>query len=470
MSEAIDNVMKMIKENDVTYVDLRFTDPRGKWQHTAQHVSTIDEDAFVDGIMFDGSSIAGWKDISQSDMTLMLDPETAVMDPFAAQPSLIVICDIHEPTTGQPYNRDPRSIAKAAQTYMASAGIGDTAVFGPEAEFFIFDDARFKVGAHSSFFHLFSTEIADAAGAELEEGNMGHRPTVKGGYFPVPPVDSGSDLRAEMLTTMGEMGVVIEKHHHEVAQAQHELGMKFNTLVTVADHLQIYKYAIHMTAAAYGKTATFMPKPVYGDNGSGMHVHQSIWKDGNPLFAGSGYADLSETALFYIGGIIKHAKALNAFTNPSTNSYKRLIPGFEAPVLLAYSARNRSASCRIPYATSPKGKRVEVRFPDPTANPYLAFSAMLMAGLDGILNKVHPGDAMDKNLYDLPPEELQGIPTVCGSLREALESLEADHEFLAKGDVFTADMIEGYLDLKWEEVYRFEHTPHPVEFEMYYSV
>jgi len=470
MSEAIENVMKMIKENDVTYVDLRFTDPRGKWQHTAQHVSTIDEDAFVDGIMFDGSSIAGWKDISQSDMTLMLDPDTAVMDPFAAQPSLIVICDIHEPSTGQPYNRDPRSIAKAAQTYMASAGIGDTAVFGPEAEFFVFDDARFKVGAHSSFFHLFSTEIADAAGAELEEGNMGHRPTVKGGYFPVPPVDSGSDLRAEMLTTMGEMGVVIEKHHHEVAQAQHELGMKFNTLVTVADHLQIYKYAIHMTAAAYGKTATFMPKPVYGDNGSGMHVHQSIWKDGNPLFAGSGYADLSETALFYIGGIIKHAKALNAFTNPSTNSYKRLIPGFEAPVLLAYSARNRSASCRIPYATSPKGKRVEVRFPDPTANPYLAFSAMLMAGLDGIQNKIHPGDAMDKNLYDLPPEELQGIPTVCGSLREALESLEADHEFLAKGDVFTADMIEGYLDLKWEEVYRFEHTPHPVEFEMYYSV
>ncbi len=470
MSDAISKVLEMIKENDVAFVDLRFTDPRGKWQHTAQHVSTIDEDVFEDGIMFDGSSIAGWKDISQSDMTLMPDPDTATMDPFSAQPQLVLVCDVHEPSTGQPYNRDPRSIAKAAQNYMASAGIGDTAVFGPEAEFFVFDDVRFKADMHEAYYFLSSSEAPNAAGAEFDGGNMGHRPRVKGGYFPVPPVDSGSDLRSEMLTVMGEMGVTIEKHHHEVAPAQHELGMKFDTLVKTADHLQIYKYCIHNVAAAYGKTATFMPKPVAGDNGSGMHVHQSIWKDGQPLFAGSGYADLSETALYYIGGIIKHARAINAFTNASTNSYKRLIPGFEAPVLLAYSARNRSASCRIPYASSPKGKRVEVRFPDPTANPYLAFAAMLMAGLDGIQNKIHPGDPMDKNLYDLPAEELQDIPTVCGSLRQAVTALEEDHDFLTRGEVFSKDAIEGYIDLKWEEVYAFEHTPHPVEFEMYYSV
>ena len=470
MSDAISKVLEMIKENDVAFVDLRFTDPRGKWQHTAQHVSTIDEDSFEDGIMFDGSSIAGWKDISQSDMTLMPDPETATMDPFSAQPQLVLVCDVYEPSTGQPYNRDPRSIAKAAQNYMASAGIGDTAVFGPEAEVFVFDDVGFKADMHVAYYFLSSSEAPNAAGAEFEGGNMGHRPRVKGGYFPVPPVDSGSDLRSEMLTVMGEMGVTIEKHHHEVAPAQHELGMKFDTLVKTADHLQIYKYCIHNVAAAYGKTATFMPKPVAGDNGSGMHVHQSIWKDGQPLFAGSGYADLSETALYYIGGIIKHARAINAFTNASTNSYKRLIPGFEAPVLLAYSARNRSASCRIPYAASPKGKRVEVRFPDPTANPYLAFAAMLMAGLDGIQNKIHPGDPMDKNLYDLPAEELQDIPTVCGSLRQAVTALEEDHDFLTRGEVFSKDAIEGYIDLKWEEVYAFEHTPHPVEFEMYYSV
>jgi len=470
MSDAIKNVMEMIKENDVAYVDLRFTDPRGKWQHTAQHVSTIDEDAFEDGLMFDGSSIAGWKDINESDMTLMLDPASAVMDPFSAQPQLILFCDVHEPSTGLPYNRDPRSIAKAAENYMASAGIGDTAVFGPEAEFFVFDDVRFKVDMHESYFYLNSSETPSASGKEFEDGNMGHRPGIKGGYFPVPPVDSGTDLRAEMLTVMGDMGVTIEKHHHEVAPAQHELGMKFDTLVKIADQMQIYKYCVHNVAAAYGKTATFMPKPVAGDNGSGMHVHQSIWKDGNPLFAGSGYADLSESALYYIGGIIKHARAINAFTNASTNSYKRLIPGFEAPVLLAYSARNRSASCRIPYASSPKGKRVEVRFPDPTANPYLAFAAMLMAGLDGIQNKIHPGDPMDKNLYDLPAEELKDIPTVCGSLRQAVQALEADHDFLTKGDVFSKDAIAGYIDLKWEEVYAFEHTPHPIEFQMYYSV
>ncbi|KAA5604814.1 type I glutamate--ammonia ligase [Roseospira marina] len=466
----VSTIMEMIKENDVKYVDFRFTDPKGKWQHTAQHVSTIDEESLTEGIMFDGSSIAGWKAINESDMILKPDLATAVMDPFAAQPLLVLFCDILEPSTGQPYERDPRSIAKKALAYMQSAGIGDTAFFGPEAEFFVFDDVKYEVNMNKISFEIDSEEGPYVNGKNLPEGNFGHRPAVKGGYFPVPPVDSGQDLRAEMVTVMCEMGLDMEKHHHEVAPSQHELGIKFGTLIQSADAMQIYKYVVHQVAAAYGKTATFMPKPVMGDNGSGMHTHQSIWKDGKPLFAGSGYADLSDTALYYIGGIIKHARAINAFTNPLTNSYKRLIPGFEAPVLLAYSARNRSASCRIPYVSSPKGKRVEVRFPDPGANPYLAFSAMMMAGLDGIENKIHPGDPMDKNLYDLPAEELAGVPTVCGSLREALEALDADREFLKKGDVMTDDMIDGYLELKWEEVYAFEHTPHPVEYQMYYSV
>jgi glutamine synthetase len=466
----ISKVFDLIKENDVKYVDLRFTDPRGKLQHTAQHVSTIEEEMFIDGIMFDGSSIAGWKAINESDMTLLPDASTAVMDPFAAQPTLAVFCDVHEPSTGQPYNRDPRSIAKAAEKYMASAGIGDTAYFGPEAEFFVFDDVRFEVNMNRVFYEVDSEEGPYVTGKKFEEGNLAHRPGVKGGYFPVPPVDSANDLRAEMVSVMAEMGVPVEKHHHEVAPSQHELGIKFETLVKSADNIQLYKYVVHNVAHAYGKTATFMPKPIFGDNGSGMHVHQSIWKDGKPLFAGSGYADLSETALYYIGGIIRHAKALNAITNPLTNSYKRLVPGYEAPVLLAYSARNRSASCRIPFATSPKGKRVEVRFPDPGANPYLAFAAMLMAGLDGIQNKIHPGDAMDKNLYDLPPEELSKVPTVCGSLREALNALRADHDFLTKGDVFGKDMIESYIELKWEELMAFETSPHPIEYKMYYSV
>ena len=470
MSDDIKNVFKMIEENNVKYVDFRFTDARGKWQHTAQSVGTVDEDMLTDGIMFDGSSIAGWKDINESDMTLMPDCSTAVMDPFAAQEQLIVFCDVIEPSTGQPYSRDPRSTARRAQAYLEQTGLGDTAVFGPELEFFIFDDVRFDVSANKTFYQLNEEEGPYNSGAELEGGNTGHRPGPKGGYFPVPPVDSMTDLRAEMLTVIEEMGVTTEKHHHEVAPSQHELGIKFNELLKVADWVQIYKYCVHNVAHSYGKTATFMPKPIIGDNGSGMHVHQSIWKDGKPTFAGSGYADLSETCLYYIGGIIKHAKAINAFTNASTNSYKRLIPGFEAPVLLAYSARNRSASCRIPYATSPKGKRVEVRFPDPTANPYFAFSAMLMAGIDGIQNKIHPGDPMDKNLYDLPAEELQGVPTVAHSLREAVEALDADREFLTKGDVFPDDLIDGYIALKWEEIYRFEHTPHPVEFQMYYSV
>ncbi|MBL8831280.1 MAG: type I glutamate--ammonia ligase [Rhodospirillales bacterium] len=464
------SVLKMIKDNDVKYVDLRFTDPRGKWQHLAHAVETIEEATFTDGIMFDGSSIAGWKAINESDMVLIPDAATAVLDPFADQTSLILICDVYEPGTGQPYGRDPRSLAKRAEAYVKSSGIGDTAYFGPEIEFFVFDDVRFNVGMNSVYHEIDSSEGPWASGKKFEDGNMGHRPPTKGGYFPVPPVDGASDLRAEMLTVMRQMGLDTEKHHHEVAPAQHELGNKFTTMVKAADQCQIYKYVVHNVAHQYQKTATFMPKPIKGDNGSGMHTHQSIWKGGKPLFAGNLYADLSETALFYIGGIIKHAKAINAFTNASTNSYKRLIPGFEAPVLLAYSARNRSASCRIPFGAGPKAKRVEVRFPDPTANPYLGFAAMLMAGLDGIKNKIHPGEAMDKNLYDLPPAELKKVPTVCGSLREALGALDKNRNFLKAGGVFTDDFIDSYMELKWEEVYAFEHTPHPIEFEMYYSV
>ena len=465
----VDKVFEMMKENDVKYVDLRFTDPRGKWQHLAMYHEAMDEDAFGDGVMFDGSSIEGWKEINDSDMCLMPDPTTAVMDPFTAQPQLIVFCDVLEPETGQPYNRDPRSTARKAEAYLKASGVGDTAVFGPEAEFFVFDDVQFGNDMHHCFFRFESEEGPYMSGRALEQGNLGHRPGIKGGYFPVPPVDSCTDLRAEMVTVMAEMGLTVEKHHHEVAPSQHELGIKYDTLVRSADNMQIYKYVVQNVAHSYGNTATFMPKPVYGDNGSGMHVHQSIWKDGSPVFAGNAYAGLSEEALYYIGGIIKHARAINAFTNPTTNSYKRLVPGFEAPVLLAYSSRNRSAACRIPYGVGPKAKRVEVRFPDPTANPYLAFAAMLMAGLDGIRNKISPGDPIDKNLYDLPPEELRDVPTVCGSLRQALDSLQDDHEFLLAGEVFDKDQIEAYAELKWEEIYTFEQAPHPIEFKMYYS-
>ncbi len=466
----ISKVMDLIKEHDVKFVDFLFTDPRGKLQHTAQHISTVDEDLLSGGIMFDGSSISGWKDISQSDMTLVPELSSARMDPFAAQPTLLLFCDVRDPVTGQAYNRDPRSIAKAAQNYAAQIGVADTAYFGPEAEFFVFDDVRFGTAQNHTFFSLDSEEGPYNTGREYEDGNKGHRPKPKGGYFPVAPVDSMADLRAEMLAVLDEMGVPVEKHHHEVAPSQNELGIKFAELITQGDAMQLYKYVVHNVAHAYGKTATFMPKPVFADNGSGMHVHQSLWKDGQPIFAGNGYADLSETCLYYIGGVLKHARAINAFTNPTTNSYKRLVPGFEAPVLLAYSSRNRSASCRIPHVDSPKGKRIEIRFPDPSANPYLAFAAMLMAGLDGIQNKIHPGDPMDKNLYDLPPEELADVPTVCSSLRQALESLEADMDFLLKGDVFTKDMIEGYIDLRMDEVTAFETAPHPIEFQMYYSV
>jgi glutamine synthetase len=464
------DVLKLIKDKDVKYVDFRFTDPRGKWQHVTFDVSLVDDEAFSEGLMFDGSSIAGWKAINESDMKLMPDPNTAAVDPFFAQTTLSVVCDILEPLTDEPYGRDPRSIAKKAEKYLQQTKIGDTVFVGPEAEFFVFDDVKFSAQPYNTGFRIDDVELPINSDTDYETGNLGHRIGTKKGYFPVPPLDSLQDMRSEMLGSMASMGVKVEKHHHEVASAQHELGMKFGPLVTMADHLQIYKYCIHNVANAYGKTATFMPKPIYGDNGSGMHVHQSIWKNGKPLFAGKLYADLSEDCLFYIGGIIKHAKSLNAFTNPLTNSYKRLVPGYEAPVLLAYSSRNRSASCRIPVTNNPKAKRVEVRFPDPGANPYLAFASMLMAGLDGIKNKIHPGEAMDKNLYDLPPKELKRIPTVCGSLREALANLDKDREFLKAGEVFTDDMIDSYIELKMEDVARFEMTPHPVEFEMYYSV
>ena len=463
------DIIARIKENDIEWVDLRFTDPKGKWHHLTMCAGAIDEDALEDGLMFDGSSIEGWKAINESDMILKPDLDAVYDDPFSATPMLVIFCDIVEPSTGEGYARDPRTTAKRAEAYVASTGIGDTVYVGPEAEFFMFDDVRFETGYNKSGFEIDDIELPTNTGRAYEGGNLGHRPRAKGGYFPVAPVDSAVDIRAEMVSTMLEMGLPCDKHHHEVAAAQHELGLTFGTLTETADRMQIYKYVVHQVAHAYGKTATFMPKPIKDDNGSGMHTHISIWEKGKPLFAGNGYAGLSDMCLYFIGGVIKHAKALNAFTNPTTNSYKRLVPGFEAPVLLAYSSRNRSASCRIPYGAGAKAKRVEFRFPDAMANPYLCYSALLMAGLDGIQNKIHPGDAMDKNLYDLPPEELAEVPTVCGSLREALDSLAADYEFLLKGDVFTKDQIDAYIELKWPEVYNFEQTPSPVEFDMYYS-
>jgi len=464
-------VLKMIKDNGVKFVDFRFTDTIGKEQHVSVPAHTINADLFTEGKMFDGSSISGWKGINESDMIMMPDADTAVMDPFTDEPTLILVCDIIEPATGQGYERDPRSVAKRAEAYLKSTGIADTAFFGPEPEFFVLDDVRWGVTMSGAFYKVDSDEAEWNSEKVYEDGNIGHRPGLKGGYFPVPPVDSLNDLRAAMCLAMEEMGLETEVHHHEVATAgQCEIGTLFNTLVKRADGNQILKYCVHNVAHIYGKTATFMPKPLVGDNGNGMHVHQSLAKDGQNLFSGDEYGGLSETALYYIGGIIKHAKALNALTNSSTNSYKRLVPGFEAPVLLAYSARNRSASIRIPFVSSPKARRIEVRFPDPTANPYLAFSALLMAGLDGIQNKIHPGEAADKDLYDLPPEELRDIPTVCASLEEALESLDADRAFLTAGDVFTNDMIDAFIALKMEEVTRMRMTTHPVEFDMYYSL
>jgi glutamine synthetase len=465
-----ETLIKKMKDEDIKFLDLRFTDPKGKLQHVTFHSEMVDEDLFEDGTMFDGSSITGWKDINESDMVLMPDASTAKMDPFFQQDTLAVFCDILEPDTNEAYNRDPRTTAKKAQTYMEAQKVGDQVFFGPEAEFFVFDDVRWDTSQQKTGYEFNSVEGPYNTGTRYEGGNMGHRPHAKGGYFPVPPIDHEQDMRSEMLSVMDELGLRPEKHHHEVAPSQHELGMKFAPLLEMGDNMQLYKYIVHNVANAYGKTATFMPKPVWNDNGTGMHVHMSIWKDGKPTFAGNEYAGLSESCLFYIGGIIKHAKALNALTNPSTNSYKRLVPGFEAPVMLAYSARNRSASVRIPWTASPNGKRLEVRFPDPMANPYLAYSALLMAGLDGIKNKIHPGDAMDKDLYDLPPAEAAAIPQVCGSLREALENLDSDRAFLTAGGVFDNDQIDAYIEMKMEDVHRLAMHPHPVEFDMYYKM
>jgi glutamine synthetase len=471
MSKTVADVMKLVQENEVKFVDFRFTDTRGKEQHVSVPVSHFDEDKFVSGHAFDGSSIAGWKGIEASDMQLMPDPNTANIDPFFEEPTLILTCDVVEPSDGKPYERDPRSLAKRAEAYMKSAGIGDTAYFGPEPEFFIFDSVRWDVSMKGSFVEIDAEEAAWNTGKQYEHGNKGYRPSVKGGYFPVPPVDAGQDMRSEMSLILEQMGIPVEVHHHEVANAgQMEIGTRFSTLLQRADWVQLQKYVIHNVAFAYGKTATFMPKPIVGDNGSGMHVHQSVWKDGKNLFAGDGYAGLSEFALFYIGGIIKHARALNAITNPTTNSYKRLVPGYEAPVKLAYSSRNRSASIRIPFVANPKGRRVEARFPDPMMNPYLGFSALLMAGLDGVENKIHPGEAATKDLYHLPPEEDAKIPTVCSSLEMALEHLDKDRAFLSKGGVFTDAYIDAYIELKMQDVQRLRMTTHPVEFDMYYSL
>ncbi|NOQ36800.1 MAG: glutamate--ammonia ligase [Methylococcaceae bacterium] len=468
---SVENVLKMIEENDVKYVDFRFCDTRGKEQHVTFPAHSIDEDTFEEGNMFDGSSVAGWKGINESDMILMPDPSTAVLDPFFDETTLILRCDIIEPNDMQGYERDPRSIARRAEAYMQSTGVADAAYFGPENEFFIFDDVRWGETMGNSFYKVDSEEAGWNSEKTYEDGNIGHRPSVKGGYFPVPPVDSLQDMRSAMCSVLEEMGQTTEVHHHEVATAgQCEIGTKFNTLVKKADEVLELKYVVANIAHAYGKTATFMPKPLVGDNGNGMHVHQSLFKDGQNLFSGDLYGGLSETALFYIGGIIKHAKALNAFANASTNSYKRLVPGFEAPVMLAYSARNRSASIRIPFVNNPKGRRIELRFGDSTANPYLCFAAMLMAGLDGIENKIHPGEAMDKDLYDLPPEEEKAIPQVAFSFDEALKALDEDREFLTRGGVFTDDVIDSYIDLKMEEVTRLRMSTHPVEFDMYYSL
>ncbi|MEN0654133.1 MULTISPECIES: type I glutamate--ammonia ligase [Hyphobacterium] len=464
-----DDILKRIKDEEIELVDLRFTDTRGKLQHVTFDSTMIDEDFLEDGTMFDGSSISGWKAINESDMTLMPDTSYAPVDPFFQNKTMFMFCDVLDPMSGESYNRDPRTTAKKAEAYLKASGAGDTIYIGPEAEFFVFDDVRWKTGQNATGYEIDSEEGPWNSGTMFEGGNLGHRPGPKGGYFPVPPIDSGQDMRSEMLAVMTELGLMPEKHHHEVAPAQHELGMRFATLTTMADRMQVYKYIVHQVAHAYGKTATFMAKPLWNDNGTGMHVHQSIWKDGDNTFSGDRYAGLSETCLYYIGGIIKHARAINAFANSTTNSYKRLVPGFEAPVLLAYSARNRSASIRIPFGAGPKAKRIETRFPDPAGNPYLTYAALLMAGLDGIENRIHPGDAMDKDLYDLPPEELKDIPTVCRTLREAMESLDADRAFLKKGNVMDDDQIDAYIELKMDEIQRYEMHPHPVEFDMYYK-
>ena len=462
-------VLKLMKDKEIEYIDLRFTDPRGKLQHLTMDATIVDDEMLNEGVFFDGSSIAGWKAINESDMILKPDLNRKIIDPFSSHNTLILFCDILDAVKKNSYERDPRGIARKAEVYLKSTGIGDRAYFGPEPEFFVFDDVRYKNDMNETSFAIDSIEGPYNTGKKYENGNMGHRPGIKGGYFPVPPVDSAQDMRGEYLKGLRDVGIKVEKHHHEVAPSQHELGMYFSTLVDQADNVQLYKYIVHMVSHSFGKTATFMPKPVKGDNGSGMHTHQSIWKGKTPVFSGDKYAGLSTTALHYIGGILKHAKAINAFSNATTNSYKRLIPGFEAPVLLAYSARNRSASCRIPITLSKNGARCEVRFPDGAGNPYLTFSAMLMAGLDGIKNKIDPGKPLDEDLYALPESKVKNIPTVCGSLREAMESLDRDRGFLKQGGVFSDDQIDAFIALKFEEIYKLEHTPHPMEFEMYYS-
>lgn len=470
MAENAKEVLDLIKENDVRFVDLRFTDTRGKEQHVSLPAGMVDDDLFEDGQMFDGSSVAGWKGIAASDMIMKPDPSTAVMDPFTEEATMNIRCDIIEPDTMLGYDRDPRSVAKRAEAYLQSTGIADTAFFGPEPEFFVFDDVRWGTELGSTFAQIDSVELASNSAKAYDGGNMGHRPGLKGGYFPVAPVDSLNDMRATMCLIMEQMGVSVEVHHHEVATGgQCEIGTRFDTMIKRADQNQIMKYVIQNVAHQYGKTATFMPKPLVGDNGSGMHVHQSLAKDGKNIFAGDLYGGLSQEALWYIGGIIKHAKAINAFANASVNSYKRLIPGFEAPVMLAYSARNRSASIRIPYVANPRGRRIEVRFPDPTANPYLCFTALMMAGLDGIQNQIDPGEAMDKDLYDLPAEEAKAIPQVCRSLQEALEELDKDRGFLTAGGVMSDDSIDAFIALKMEEVTEMSLQVHPKEYEMYYS-
>lgn len=471
MAKTVADVMNLIRENEVKFVDFRFVDLRGKEQHVSVPVSAFDEDKFISGHAFDGSSMPGWKGIEASDMQLIPDPNTANIDPFFEETTLFMTCDVQEPGEGKAYERDPRSLASRAEAYLKASGLGDTAYFGPEPEFFVFDNVTWGEDMSGTFYKIDEYEAPWNTGTKFDAGNKGHRPTVKGGYFPVPPVDSTQNLRAEISLVLEALGIPVEVLHHEVGGAgQNELGTKFSTLVERADWTIWMKYVIHNVSAMYGKTATFMPKPIVGDNGSGMHVHQSIWKNGKNLFAGDGYGGLSDMALYYIGGVIKHARALNAITNPTTNSYKRLVPGYEAPVKLAYSARNRSASIRIPYVSSDKARRVEIRFPDAMANPYLAFSALLMAGLDGIENKIHPGEAASKDLYHLPPEEDAKIPTVCASLEEALEALDKDRNFLTKGGVFSDSLIDAFIDLKMAEVTRLRMTTHPIEFDMYYSL
>lgn len=467
----IQTILDMIREHKVEFVDLRFTDPRGKEQHISIPASAVTKELLSEGKMFDGSSIAGWQGIHESDMILLPDPDTAVLDPFREFSTIILRCDIHDPKTQKGYLRDPRLVARRAEEYLKTTGIADTCYCGPEPEFFIFDDVRWKVSISTAFYAIDAYEASWNSDREFAHSNLGHRPAIKGGYFPVPPVDSSQDLRSTICKTLEKMGLKIEAHHHEVATAnQNEIGTFFRSLLRKADEVQILKYVVHNVANAYGKSATFMPKPLVGDNGSGMHCHQSLFKNDQNLFAGTSYAGLSDLALYYIGGIIKHAKTLNAFTNATTNSYKRLVPGFEAPIYLAYSSRNRSAGIRIPYVPSPRGKRIEIRFPDGASNPYLAFSAMLMAGLDGIKNQIHPGAPMEKDLYDLSPEEKTDLPHVAESLTEALESLDQDRDFLKQGNVFNDELIDSYITLKQSEIQRLNMTTHPVEFELYYSL